>query len=701
MSTSFGETVCQTKRDDDMRLSAEPWYRSPFRLFQTNLLEVDADMDVEAVLDVIEDMGCNAWLVNGGGILSFYPTDLEHQTRNPHLARRPSGDLFGDAVEAGHRRGIRVLARMDFSKINAAVADRHPDWLFVSPGGGRQEAEGQVSVDPSGGYYQEKLLEVVDEMIDRYPLDGFFFNRAGFNEFDYALKYHGVSQSKASQRGFAAFSGGQTLPAGPNSPYYDLWRAYAANVVRDLWVRVSAHIRRRRPDVALLRSDDLVFFEANNKIGRELWPHHVGESISSFRTARPDRPVMCHCVAFVDMPYRIAAEQPEHMAQHLIQGFARGANPSAYIMGVPGEIEYPSLGVTREILRFHRANDAVYRGLVPAARIGLVRADSLATSLDRYANAIEEFRGLYRSLQETHSPFDVVPAEAIADMGGRGGLSRYVLLVLPDIGPLAPAAAAALDRFVGDGGRLVLTGRSGFDADGRAQLACMPASCILAETTDAEALKSVYVAERAPEEGRRYFAPVCPIYGTHLKVKPRADAVGGMVFLPQAPYGPPEKAYGHRPDGTPGHWVDGARRVALVPWTIGRSYQELGLASLRDVFVGLVRELMATERQLEADLPEQVEITVQQHGADLVVHLINMSGVRRTNWGPHVPVHGGSLRLPHALPGVTARALVAGVVCETAGDGSDLVVRLPGLERFEVILIESIGRLSAGTSSVP
>src|SRR4030095_11336435 len=117
---------------------------------------------------------------------------------------------------------------------------------------------------------------------------------------------------------------------------------YAANVVQDLWVRVSAHIRRRRPDVALLRSDDLVFFEANNKIGRELWPHHVGESISSFRTARPDPPVMCHCVAFFYMPCRSAAEQPEHRAQHLMQGFARGANPSAYIMGVPGEIEYPS-----------------------------------------------------------------------------------------------------------------------------------------------------------------------------------------------------------------------------------------------------------------------------------------------------------------------------------------------------------------------
>ena len=165
-----------------------PWYHSPFRMFQTNLLEVDADMDVERVLDFIEDFGCDTWLVNGGGILSFYPTKLEHQTRNPYLDRRPSGDLFGDAVAAGHRRGIRVMARMDFSKVSEAVADRHPDWLFVDPQGGRQEAEGQVSVDPSSGYYQEKLLEVLDEMIDIYPLDGFFFNRCRFNEHDYAKR---------------------------------------------------------------------------------------------------------------------------------------------------------------------------------------------------------------------------------------------------------------------------------------------------------------------------------------------------------------------------------------------------------------------------------------------------------------------------------------------------------------------------------
>ncbi|WP_166163300.1 alpha-amylase family protein [Chelativorans oligotrophicus] len=646
-------------------------------------------MDVEKVLDFIEDMGCNVWLVNGGGILSFYPTRLEHQTRNPYLDRRPSGDLFGDAVEAGHRRGIRVMARMDFSKVNQAVADRHPDWLFVRPDGRRQAAEGQVSVDPSGDYYQEKLLEVVDEMIDRYPLDGFFFNRAGFNEFDYAMHYHGVSQSEASKRGFAAFSGGQQLPTGPESPNYDLWRAYCAKVVGDLWVRISAHIKTRRPDVALLRSDDVIFFEANNKMGRPFWPHHVNEQVSAYRTQRPDRPVLCHCVTFVDMPYRIASEQPEHFAQHQIQGLSRGANISAYIMGVPGEIEYPSLEVGREIMRFHRDNQDVYHGLVPAAHVGLVRPNMLAMSLDRHREAQEEFRGLYEALQQAHVPFDVVPAEGLDDMRANGGLGRYSVLVLADLGPLPAEAVTALDTFVERGGRLVVTGRSGFDAKDRAQLARMPAVRVTETTTDPDALKSVYVTERPVEEGRYYFAPLSPVFGAHLRVEAAPGAEGRLVFLPQAPYGPPEKCYGHAADGTPGFWLDASGKVALIPWTVGRSYHELGLTTLRDIIVDVTLSLLGDDEPVQADLEEHVEMTLQRRGSDLVVHLINLSGARRKNYGPPIRTRGGTLRLAGAADGTTARALISGSPCPAVRDGDALVFSLPELNRFEVLLIEA------------
>jgi hypothetical protein len=665
-----------------------PWYRSPIRLFQTNLLEPDADMDVERVLDFIEGMACNAWLVNGGGILSFYPTKLEHQTRNPYLDRRPSGDLFGDAVEAGHRRGIRVMARMDFSKVGEGVAERHPDWLFIDPQGNRQSMAGQVSVDPSSGYYQDKIFEVLDEMIDRYPLDGFFINMFRFAEHDYAKRYRGVSQSESAKAGFAAFSGGLPHPTNSKSPHYDVWRAYAAEVTREIGVRIAEHIKRRRPDACLLRSDDLVFFEANNALGRELWHHHVNEKISAFRTQRPQRPVLCHCVTFVDMPYRVASEQPDHFAQHQIQGLSRGASISAYIMGAPGEIEYPSLEVAREIMHFHRDNAAVYDGLVPAAHVGLVRPNALAMSIDRFGEAEKEFRGLYEALQQEHVPFDVVPAEGLEDMETNGGLKRYSVLLLADLGPLTPEGAKVLDGFVAGGGRLVVTGRTGFDTDGQAQLAAMPVTRITELTTDPHALKSVYVTERAPQEGRYYFAPVSPVFGAHCRVEAKPDAQGRLVHLPQAPYGPPEKCYGHAADGTPGYYLDSSGKVALIPWTVGWSYHELGLTTLRDIVVDVTRDLLGDDEPVRGELEEHVEMTLQRNGDDLVVHLINLSGARRKNYGPPIHTRGGTLRLAKTTDGVTAMALVAGVACATRRDGGDLVVSLPELGRFEVVVIK-------------
>ena len=258
-----------------------------------------------------------------------------------------------------------------------------------------------------------------------------------------------------------------------------------------------------------------------------------------------------------------------------------------------------------------------------------------------------------------HLPFDVVPVEGLGDMA-ESGLARYSVLVLADLGPLAPEAVAALDGFVAGGGRLVITGRSAFDADGRAQLASMPAARVTQVTTDPHALKSVYVTERAPEEGRYYFAPVSPVFGAHCRVEAKADAQGRLVYLPQAPYGPPENCYGHAADGTPGYYLNGSGQVALIPWTVGRSYHELGLTTLRDIIVAVSRALLGDDEPVSADLDEHVEMTLQRRGDDLVVHLINLSGARRKNYGPPIRTRGGTLRLAKASDGVTAKALLLG-----------------------------------------
>ncbi|MCC7370883.1 MAG: family 10 glycosylhydrolase [Chloroflexi bacterium] len=661
-------------------------------MFQTNLREIDATMDVGAVLDFIQAHGADAWLVNAGGILSFYPTDLPFQTRNPFLAQRPGGDMLGDAVTAAHQRGIRLVARMDFSKVSAKIAAEHPEWLYVSPKGQPQIYQGLYSVCPSAGYYQEKSFQALDEVIDRYSPDGFFFNWFGFNEVDYSKVYNGVCHCLSCLRAFKAYSGHDTLPEGPSSPTYGVWRTFSASTVATLMQRLQTHIKTRKPGTFLLgRTADLIFHEANNALGRELWHHATGESVSAPKSFRPETPVLVNAVSFMDMPYRLAGEQPEQFAQYFVQTIARGGSLSTYIMGAPGLIPYPNLPVAGEITRFHRRWRDVYTDMRPTARTGLVLPKQLARSAADHDQSIAEYRGVYESLQQTHVPFDVVPQEGIAEMAANGGLGRYSLLVLPDLGPLAADTVAALDGFVADGGRLLSTGSTALAADGSVQLASLAASQQLAATRGQD-LWSTCIA---PDQSGRtspyqYVGPVAPVYGAYHFCSWKADAERHQVMLARSAYGPPEKAYGYEPVEHPGYVVraHGKGRTAMVPWTVGRSYRDLGLTVSRDIIHSLAQELLAGDEIVSADLPEHVEVTLHRTGNRLVVHLINMSGARRSNFGPPLPIRDGVLHVRGAAAQATAHALVHDTPCDLARQGDTASIALPEIDLFEVLVVD-------------
>jgi hypothetical protein len=673
-------------------------------MFQTNLRENDAGLDTGAVLDYIQAHGANTWLVNAGGILSFYPTDLPFQTRNPHLTKRSSGDLLGDAVTAAHQRGVRLMARMDFSKVSAQIAAEHPEWCFISPTGQFQEYGGLVSVCPSGGYYQDRTFDILDEVIERYPVDGFFFNWFGFNEVDYSKVYHGVCQCLSCQRGFELHSGLAELPTGPTSPNYANWLIFATRTIHQLTDRLRAHIAERRPDACLLgRTADIVFHEANNALGRELWHHATSETVSTARAYRPQVPVLVHSVAFMDMPYRMAGEQPEHVAQYLVQAISRGANPSTYIMGTPEQIPYPCLEIAGEITRFHRRWQHVYDGMRPTAKTALVRPDRLAQSSADHQRSTAEFRGIYSALQQLHVPFDVIPQEHIVAMDANASLDRYSLVVLPDLGNLSVDAAQVLDAFVAGGGRLVATGSTGLGSGGPVQLGCLPAERQLAVTTKPELLWSTYIApsqDGGAADVNVYQGPIAPVYGAYHFCQWKPAAEHRRALLARAPYGPPEKAYGNVQVGHPGYVIDshGRGRSVVIPWTIGRTYHDLGLSVVRDLLHEVVDQLLAGDEVVSAELPEQVELTLHRTGERTVIHLINMSGARRTNFGPPISVRSGVLRVSGVQAGATAHALVRDVGCAVERDSDTLTIMLPEFELFEVIVIGDASQTTASPS---
>src|SRR5688572_10461786 len=99
------------------------WNRAPYRLVQTNLREIDATMDVNAYVQSMVDANVNIVLINVGGIVANYPTKLPFQFRNTFM----KGDLVGDLVNGLHSKGIKVIGRFDFSKINETLAAKKPE----------------------------------------------------------------------------------------------------------------------------------------------------------------------------------------------------------------------------------------------------------------------------------------------------------------------------------------------------------------------------------------------------------------------------------------------------------------------------------------------------------------------------------------------------------------------------------------------
>lgn len=685
-----------------------PWWRSTFRTFQTNLREIDAGLDVEAVLDAIEAHGADTWLLSVGGIIAHHPSRLASQSVNPHLAERASGDLVGDATRAAQARGVRVLARMDFSKVDAARAERHPEWCFVSPTGEPQLYNGYRSVCPSGEYYQCEMFEIIAEVLEAYPIAGFFFNWMSFNEVDYSRRYRGVCHCEACRRGFARFAPELELPAGPDDAGYARWKEYSNGVLTDLHRRMQAHVRRLAPQAALIQGDraDVTFHEANNAVGRELWHQATADAVDAARSTDPARPVFVNAVAFVDMPYRWAGEDPRHLEQYAVQTLAHGAQPSTYIMGTPAHSPFPGLAASSRITRFHRDHQQDYDGLVPTARTALARPTGTGRSR-------AEYEGWHSALSEAHIPAVTLHPAALSALDR----DRFDLVILPDLGALPGQAANALRRFVDEGGAVIATGSSAWSA-GTHQLD--PEGEHLTQKAvfgTEESLRSLHLDISADLSGQQpgpaantTRSPVhVPALGEFRALDlpgasvateddgfpeghqaERRGATTGWPVLGRALYGPPEKCYGNEDTGHPGRvsWqAASGGTVTVLPWMPGTVLREVGLSAVGDALAAQVTATGGEHLRWRTTLPAHVRL-VPGHGArGPLLHLLNRSGERPQRFVDPAPASPAELEIPCTAEPGEVSALVADQELEWSWTAGVLHLHTPRIDVFEVIAI--------------
>ena len=170
-----------------------------------------------------------------GGIVAQYPTRAPFHYPSAFL---PAGrDLFGDVLREAHARRIRVIGRFDLSKTQKAVYDAHPEWFFRRANGEPAIYNGLYSTCINGDYYRRHALTILTEALERYEVDGLFFNMFGNPATDYSGVAMGPCACDACRVRFRARTG-RDVPAQADAEY----RAFMADSAREV---AATH---RRPD---------------------------------------------------------------------------------------------------------------------------------------------------------------------------------------------------------------------------------------------------------------------------------------------------------------------------------------------------------------------------------------------------------------------------------------------------------------------
>lgn len=619
--------------------SMSKWWLEPQRMIQTNLREIDADLDPDKLISDIKSFGTTVLMFNTAGIVASYPTKLSFHYLNPYLRN----DLVGEVINRCHENRIRYMARMDFGKANRVFYGGHPDWFYRTATNAVVDYNGQVHTCVNGPYQQECVPAIIEEVLDLYPIDGIFFNMFGYQTWDYSGNYHGICHCVNCQKRFRD-EYGHELPKkeDPHDPVYNLHRRFRAEATRDLLQRIVDLIRSKRPDVAI-SGFEWIRRESNTSVDRPL-PHWIYEATAQAKTVMdswPKRAVANAAVHFLDIPYRHVSVPPYLTALRIAQNLASSAWLDFYcISTLDRQEDRLSFDLMRDLYLFHRDHsDEYYRGLEPAAKVAILSTGSM------------EFRGVYRALAESHIPFDALEPGSL-EVCPEGYLSRYELIVVADAPDLSDAQWAILDDYVEKGGRVLTTGRLPVERQ--------------ADRPEAEGsvkLKSLgihRVREFRPNNRAAYFKltdrssfpslgevdiTFLDDYYLHCDLKPNAK--GYLRYVPPVMYGPPEKCYYETVTDEPGLIVQDSGKggiTACFPWPIGKLYYKHSSPAHRHLINDTVTRILGVAPQVETDASEMVEVTLyEQPGKRLMVHLVNSSGHHGTAF--HAPIKMADISL--------------------------------------------------------
>ena len=591
--------------------AAQPgwWMNEPIRWVQTNLREIDAGLNAARLMDQLAAMRANVVLMGMGGIAAYYPTAVEFHYPSPNLP--PGRDLFGDVVREAEARKIRVVGRFDFSKTRKPVFDAHPEWFFRQSKGEPVVYNGLYSTCINGGYYRGQVMKILSEALDRYPVDGLFFNMFGNQSRDYGGREVGLCHCENCRRKYREVYH-KELPDAPDEDY----RRFMFTSSREVAAAIGELIRRKRPEAGyfnyIQEYTDGIMSESNTAIARPLplWPYSASDQVNRARNSQPGKMSINLNMQFVDFWWRFATVPRDEIALRSWQNIAHGGALTFEVNGTLDQQDRQALETASPIFRWVAANEEYYAGQQSAARVLLLGAPVASGR----AYSEDAYRGLFRLLSEEHVPF------AVSDNLEWLGKRSYDLVVASDWAP------AALESYVAAGGSVLIA------SPRQPEFEIAP---VVGTVNDLKGY--IRIRDHAAFPSLKD-TDLLMLNGPFTEIT--STGPSSLTLIPPSLIGPPEFVHIDMKDtSTPAIAIRkvGKGTAVWLPWNLGGLYYRQSLPAHAGLFRDLLHRLQSRP-QLRTDAHPLVELSLMRQNGRTLLHLINLSGHSQTGYFSPIPM---------------------------------------------------------------
>ncbi|WP_159466951.1 alpha-amylase family protein [Dyadobacter sp. 3J3] len=674
------------------------WKKNNMRVIQTNLPAYEAaTLNPDSLLKDLENFSANTLLINAGGIMAFYPSELDFHYRNPFLK---NNNMLAEVVRKCHEKGIRVIVRFDFSRVQESIFKAHPEWCYISPKGERIINTDMYVVSINAPYVQDKAFKIIEEVIDKFPVDGIFLNMPGYQVNNpYEGKYHGIDQNEFDKKRFAEFTKGQALPTEENKadPLFQKYLEFKKFTVEDWSRKLNILVKSKNTNIAICTySDkyvDIIRHESQSSTVLPYWPYTASDNVGNAVNSYPDHIISNASIQQISFQSRYNAVEPEEVRIRLYENIANGSGLDISMMGdMRGYEDERNYDVIKSVYAYHKKHEPYFGKYKSVSKIAVIAPGSWPSG-----PTMQEYRGIVLMLKEAHIPFDIIEDAQIENLAEK--VKKYKLIILPEITYLSKKSLGIIKEASDNGTNLIATNKAFFDTP-ETLMDLFGAKIVTLDNDGA----GNYLNPENKTIFKHFTKQKMLFWKFNLGLYDFKNADQTLLpVLAKGRPGPPEIIGGHDPIGyyALGIKIHAKSKAVLMPVNIGRLYYMNGYEEHKNILLDVINYIYPEANEIiQTNAPDRVEVILQKYTKNtgkvnsaekengMILHLINLTGFSGNTYFPALPIYQLKFK-------VKSDFKPAKVFCMTSGkpiihiwkDGF-LEFKVDKLEAFDGIVID-------------